>query len=111
MERDYNAAVELFNSERYEEAIEVFAVLDGYKDSMEMSDKAAKELEYLSAVGLYNAGEYEAAISAFEAMEGFKDSNEQINKCEAAIYEDKYQVAMKLYSSGNYEECNGQAFL
>ena len=103
----YNAAVELYNAGKYEEAIAAFTALDGYKDSaaqIEKCETAIKDEKYASAVELYTAGKYEEAIAAFTALDGYKDSAEQIEKCETAIKDEKYAGAVALYTAGKYEE-------
>lgn len=72
----YSAAVELYNAGRYEDAIEAFAALDGYKDSTEQ----IANCKYSIATDLYNAGKYEEAIEAFTAMDGYKDSTEKADE-------------------------------
>ena len=89
----YNAAVELYNAGKYEEAIAAFTALDGYKDSAEQIVNS----KYSIATELYNAGKYEEAIAAYTALDGYKDSEEQILSC-------KYIEATELYDAGKYEE-------
>jgi hypothetical protein len=103
----YNAAVELYNAGKYEEAIAAFTALDGYKDSatqIEKCETAIKDEKYAGAVELYTAGKYEEAIAAFTALDGYKDSAAQIEKCETAIKDEKYAGAVELYTAGKYEE-------
>ncbi len=103
----YNAAVELYNAGKYEDAIAAFTALDGYKDSaaqIEKCETAIRDEKYAGAVELYTAGKYEEAIAAFTALVGYKDSAAQIKKCETSIKDEKYSTAMELYNSGKYEE-------
>ncbi len=90
---NYNAAVDLMNSGKYEEAITAFKAMDGYKDS---ADKIS-ECKYKAAVELLESGKYEEAIAAFEAMNGYKDSADKISEC-------KYRAAVALIESGKYTE-------
>ena len=95
----YNAAVELFNAGKYDEAIIAFTELNGYKDSFEQIENC----KYSTAVELYNAGKYDEAKIAFAEISGYKDSSEQVEKCKTAIKDEKYATAVELYSAGKYE--------
>lgn len=102
----YNSAVELYNAEKYDEAITAFKALNGYKDSESQITKcetAIVDAKYNSAVELYNAGKYEEAIAAFEALDGYRDSKKQIEDCQTAIKDREYDVAVALYEDGQYE--------
>ena len=46
--------------------------------------------KYNAAVKLYNDGKYSEAITAFEELNGYKDSETQIDKCNTAIMNSKY---------------------
>jgi tetratricopeptide (TPR) repeat protein len=73
----YNAAVDLYNAGKYEEAITAFSSLNGYKDSESQitnCETSIKDKKYNYAVDLYNAGKYEEAITAFSSLNGYKDS-------------------------------------
>ena len=96
----YNAAVKLYESGQYDEAIAAFEAMDGYKDSEEQ----IQNCEYSQAVKLYEEGEYEEAIAAFKKIKGYKDSSEQIIKCQTAVKEAKYKTAVSLFEKGEYEE-------
>ncbi len=104
---DYAAAIELYTSGKYQEAIVAFAALKGYKDSatqIEKCETAIKDEKYAAAVELYTAGKYEDAIAALTALDGYKDSVAQIEKCEMAIKDEKYAAAVELYTAGKYED-------
>ena len=97
---NYNAAVKLMESGKYEEAIATFEELDGYKDSadkIEECNAAILETNYNNAIALMDEGKYEEAISAFEALNGYKDSADKITEC-------SYGIAVDLKSAGKYEE-------
>lgn len=68
----YNAAVELMDNGKYEEAITAFEALDGYKDSQDR----IKESKYQNAVLLLNEGKYHKAATEFSALNNYKDSRE-----------------------------------
>ncbi|MBR3179424.1 MAG: TIR domain-containing protein [Clostridia bacterium] len=103
----YAAAVELYNSGKYEEAIAAFTALEGYKDSaaqIEKCETAIKDEKYVAAVELYNSGKYEEAIAAFTALDSYNDSVAQIEVCETAIKDEKYAAAVELYTAGKYDD-------
>ena len=102
-EEKYDAAVELYNAGKYDDAISAFEALNGYKDSEAQIEKI-KDEKYSAAIELYNAGKYDDAISAFEALNGYKDSEAQIKKCETAIKDEKYAAAIELYNAGKYDD-------
>ena len=79
----YNKAVSLYKAGKYDDAIEEFKQLNGYKDSEKQIENcvtAINEPKYRSAVDLYNAGEYEEAYKEFSALD-YKDSVEKADDC------------------------------
>ncbi len=103
----YNAAVELYNTGKYEDAIEAFTALNGHKDSaaqIEKCETAIKDEKYASAVELYTAGKYEEAIAAFTALDGYKDSAAQIK----GIKQQLLSVGSTVFF-GSYEQDNNTA--
>lgn len=72
----YNEAVELMSAGKYEQAIQVFQELDGYRDS----DTQIKECKYSMAVQYMERGEDERAIAMFEQISGYRDSDHLIGK-------------------------------
>ena len=103
----YNNAMELKDEGSYEEAIEVFEELKGYKDSEEQitaCQTAIKERKYNEAIQLRDEGSYEVAIDEFVSLNGYRDSKEQIVVCQTAILDLKYEKAVRLRNTGRYEE-------
>ena len=103
----YNAAVELYNTGKYEDAIAAFTALNGHKDSaaqIEKCETAIKDEKYASAVELYTAGKYEEAIAAFTALDGYKDSAAQIK----GIKQQLLSVGSTAFF-GSYEQDNNTA--
>lgn len=103
----YNDAVALMNAGKYEQAIEAFEEMDGYRDSekqIENCKTAIKEKDYQRALSLMNSGKYEEAIQAFNKIYGYKDSNQKVIDCRTAIQNKDYQSAMNLYNAKRYEE-------
>lgn len=97
---NYNDAMDLYNSGKYEEAITAFEAMGGYKNSDEM----ISESKYSIAMDLYNNVQYEEAITAFKAVGAYKDSADMINKCNDAIAENNYQSAIELYNAKEYKK-------
>ncbi len=94
--RNYNNAVALLNSQKYDEAVSAFKALDGYKDS----EEKAKEAKYAKAVSLMNAKNYTEAINTFKALGDYKDSKDKINQCRDKISEVDYNEGVKFLNSG-----------
>ncbi len=110
----YNAAVDLYNAGKYDEAITAFQSLNGYKDSTEQIAKcetAIKDSKYNAALDLYNAGKYFEAFLAFNALEGYKDSTTQKKKCSTAYDDQEYNAALDLYNAGKYDEAITKFFV
>ena len=66
----YNQAVNLMETGQYDEAIEIFEDLGGYKDSADQ----IKECRYQNAIVLMGAGDYKSAIEELNSIGDFKDS-------------------------------------
>lgn len=106
-QNEYNAALMLMGSGKYEEAITAFEAMDGYKDSAEQIKNCENEIleqNYQSAVALMENGKCKEAIVAFEELGNYKDAVEQIANCKNGIQEQEYQEAVALMNSGNYIE-------
>lgn len=90
----YNAAVELYNGGKYEEAIVAFEALDDYKDSKTQIEKcktAIKDEKYYAAMDLLKTCNYDAAYALLEEI-GNND----------LIASSKYDRAVALMDSGDY---------
>lgn len=61
-------------------------------------------LKYNNAVTLMDAKQYDDAIDIFEELDGFKDSKAQIEKCNKAILDEKYDKAIAFIEAGEYEK-------
>ena len=92
LEAKYNRAVDLFNRDKFNDAIREFEALGDYKDSLQYIEDAKDgilvfdmESKYEFAKRLFNCGRFAEAKLKFQALEGYKDSNEYIKKCEDAI--------------------------
>lgn len=105
--KQYKAAIELYEQGKYDEAISAFQALEGFKDSEEQIQicKDAKSEEiYVKAKNLYNSGSYDQALKLFESISAYKDSKTQIQLCKDAINEGIYQQALALLEDKKYEE-------
>ena len=89
----YNSAMRLLESGQYEEAIEAFTALEGYKDS-EDQVKAAK---YGIGERHLAEGNYDSAISAFRELGDYQDS-------ETRISDIKYTQAMEAFNAKKFEQ-------
>lgn len=108
---DYNAALALMQAGRYEEAIEAFRELRGYKDSVAQINACNVALttqildtKYNSAVSLMNAGKYSEAIAVFSEIKTHRDSAGKIQACETAMLDEKYNAALALIAEEKYRE-------
>ena len=74
----YAAAASLMASEKYEEAVEAFKALNGYRDS----DAQITECSYLRAEELRENGQYLEAYRIYLTIKGYRDVDEIITKDE-----------------------------
>lgn len=97
----YNSAVACMENEEYEDALEIFEELDGYKNTRSYMNKCNYEI----AIVLMEECEYEKAVKIFSKLDGYKDSEEFLIDCEYYIerYSAKYEKAMQFITKMNYE--------
>lgn len=88
----YNSGVYLYKNGHYDEAIEKFKSLNGYKDS----EARIIDCRYSKAVYLYNKEFYDEAIDVFKSLNEYEDSELEIIDCE-------YGKAVYLYNKGDYD--------
>ena len=106
----YNNAVALMENKKFEEAIEQFEQLDGYKDSAEQITDVKYNQALYCEQDLIENEKFEEAIEQFEQLDGYKDSAEQIKniKYNQALYyeqEKDYDSALHLWKElGNYKD-------
>ena len=103
----YDAAIELMNDGKYEDAIAAFEDMDGYKDSFEKIEEcqiAILDVKYGSAITLMHNGQYNEAISTFEELRGHMDSEAKIEECRIAIMDIQYAEAIELMNQKKYNE-------
>ena len=104
---NYKAAESLLKNGQYEEAINAFIEMDGYKDSNARIEEAKEEIQarnYIAAEKLLKDGQYEDAIAAFLEMDGYKDSNARIEEAKEGIQAKEYKVAKELLEGHQYTE-------
>lgn len=93
IEKQYNAATELFNEGDFEDAIELFSQIPDYKDSNAYIEKAKKlklqkeadESLYDKAYESYESGDYIMAIQKFSQLNGYEDSDEILYNCRKGL--------------------------
>lgn len=109
-EAAYNEAIALMTTQQYDKAIEIFAKLSGYKESVSKiteCENAIIELNYNEALALLSAQKYDEAIIIFTELGEYKDSASKIVECNEAIadiIESKYNEASSLIAEGKYNE-------
>ncbi len=105
--QSYNNAISLMDDGKYEEAIEAFEALDGYKDSqskIENCKTLLKDQLYETAVKYMDEGKYDEAKQIFETLDGYKSSATHILNCVSAVNQKIYDNAVILMKNGMYEE-------
>ena len=107
-EAAYNEALALMSTQKYDEAIEIFTKLGGYKNSatkiIECNNAIAAIIEskYNKASSLLTEGKYEEALEIFVELADYKDSENKITECNTAIAENEYDNAVALINEGDY---------
>jgi len=97
-ERDYQAAVKLYNAGNYKEALRIFAALDNYKDSGEWKGKY-QAMKYAEAEELLAAKKYAAANEAFIEAGDYSDAKSRVG-------EPYYVQAEELLAAKDYAGAN-----
>ncbi len=103
----YSDAVALMNHGKYQDAIQAFTELNGYKDSINKiaeCNNAILDNKYNNAITLMNDGKYQDAIQAFTELNGYKDSVNKVAECNNAILDNKYNNAITLMNDGKYRD-------
>ena len=107
----YEKAASLQAAGQFEEAIQAYAALNGYRDSaaqIEACRTAILDKGYIAAVGLYNTGKYKEAIAAFVALDGYRDSATIIEEIKQIYYKQMMSAASvgSTIIFGSYEQDN-----
>lgn len=102
--RKYNQALELMDSENYEEAIPLLESLEGYKDSVQRIEDCRTgipERDYAQGLALIEAGEYKQAIPIFQSLGNYEKSMQLRVLAEK---EAQYADTVALMDAGNVVE-------
>jgi len=78
-EQKYLDAIELFDEGKYEEALSIFATLEGYKESEQKiteCNNAITDGKYNSAIALINEGKYKDALVLLDEVGDYKDATD-----------------------------------
>lgn len=99
-EKDYQAAIALYENGKYNEAMAAFTKLDGYSSSQ----LYLQQSQYGRAQDYLENGDFDNARADFAALGDFSDSPEMIKECDyrkaGRLYEEeKYAEAVELYAS------------
>jgi len=103
----YEAAMELYNSQQYEQAASAFEALGDYADSKKMlssSNRLEKKQRYNEGVALYKAEKWEEAKAIFDSFENYENSKKYSRDCANAIRRETYYRAGDLREAGQLEE-------
>lgn len=92
----YSSAVKLYEAGDYDEALEKFSKISDYKDSQDKID----EINYSYAISAYFDNDYALAYELFANLGDFWDS---VSMADLAYSEMKYEEAVSLEESGDYE--------
>lgn len=99
---EYNEAMELLSSGRYDEARQAFLSLGNYKDAPEME----LEAKYQQADALLSDGDYEEAIRYFKAVGDYKDAADCLEDAQNRMLEEKYETAMRYINEAKYDQAH-----
>lgn len=103
--KHYQKAIELYNSNEYEFAIEEFSKAKGYSDSEDKIAEinkvvAARENKYEEGIKYFNSGMYLEAIGCLADCSDYLDSSEYIEKSSNNLYDE----AQSLFDAGKLSE-------
>ncbi len=87
----YNAALDLIEREKFDEAVNIFNTIPEHKDVPEQLTR----IEYLKAMKLFNEGKYDEASDLFTTIFEYEDSADMITEC-------LYQKSLLTYKEKDY---------
>lgn len=108
-EADYQAAVKLYNSGKYQDALAAFAALGNYKDSAEWEGKY-QAMKYAEAEALLAAGDYAGANNAFVEAGSYSNAAQRVGEpyyiqAEKLLEQGKYAAAINAFAlAGEYSD-------
>ena len=79
--QQYSRASELFNTEKYEEAVNIFESLNDYKDAAEQLQRS----KFYWAEQLFTKKNYYQARSLWESLNGYNGAQKYVDECNIAI--------------------------
>lgn len=104
----YQEANSLYADGRYDEAMEVYKSIKGYKDAEDKMGECMYEMNlivYDMAMGLKEEGRYTEAIELLTEIADFDDSSEQIEECMDIRREEYIElIGDKVYKLNKYKE-------
>lgn len=113
-ESKYQSATSLLNSKHYEEALQKFEELIGYKEADTLISKCRNAIEkhnlsiYDRATNLINEYKYANAIYLLKQISNYKDSDELLKKCEIwRKQENIYRSAVLLADNDTINSLSG----
>ncbi len=103
-ENKYKKAKNLFEEEKYEEALGAYTELNGYKDSDEWIAEIENTVKYNEASKFMEEKLYDQAVQAFTELGDYKDSQNRIAEIETILKDEEYDAAEELVRLEKYEE-------
>ena len=103
----YNAAVNLMNECKYQEAILAFEELNGYKDSnsrIEECNVGILDQKYNNAISLMKDEKYENALEVFNEIKELRYCDDKIAECKIGVLDFKYNKAIEQMDSEKNKE-------
>lgn len=91
----YYKAIELYDNEQCEEALEILKNID-YMKSKVYEERCKTILDYKSAIEIYDSGKYDEALTVFEHL-NYMDSLQYAEKC-------NYEIGVELFDNRKYKE-------
>lgn len=119
VETAYKYAMQLYNEEKYKDALDIFITLKDYKDSENMSKKISEKLSlelmnntYLIACNWYEQGDFEKAYDFFNYILDYKDSQEKRDMASRFLNAHSITVgvraAVAIIDNGNVKHANNE---
>lgn len=97
----YNIAMNLYESDEFLQAADIFDKLGNYKNSDRYTQRCKNEYYYGQAVSLFEDDQFEQALVIFEELDSYEDAESYLTECKAEI---KYKQAVALMRDENYED-------
>ena len=111
-EQKYLDAIELFDEGKYEEALSIFATLEGYKESEQKiteCNNAITDGKYNSAIALINEGKYKDALVLLDEVGDYKDATDLKQKYALLACETGDVITFGAYEQDNILDNGAEA--